>query len=223
MIFCLGVAKLSEDTESRVSPTSSGERRSDTRTATVFRPVLLETGDFAGFCLIRNLSETGMMGHVYTNLIENLLVTVQLSQDTKIAGTLIWCNEGQVGIRFDHTIDVSDMLAHLAAKVVNGRCNRAPRLHLYCKGYLAIDNRALTVEIIDVSQSGLKIIASYIRPGDEVVVEMSGLERRKATVRWTQEGVAGLNFVRPLSFEQMAKWAVAQQNGELPNLRTAQV
>ena len=35
------------------------ERRSEERTATVFRPILIETDQFAGFCVLRNLSPSG--------------------------------------------------------------------------------------------------------------------------------------------------------------------
>lgn len=203
--------------------TGSGERRSNTRTATVFRPVLIETLEFSGFCLVRNLSESGIMGHAYTNFAENQSVTIHFGQETKVEGTLVWSTEGRVGVRFDHTIDVDGVLAQLSAKSVNGKLNRPPRLQLRCEGKLIIGDRALTIEVRDVSQRGIKILASFIRPGDELYVEMSGLERRKAVVRWTQAGVAGLHFVSPLSFEQLANWAVAQQTGKLIELPAAQV
>ena len=202
----------------------SGERRSSTRTTTVFRPVLIETAEFSGFCLIRNLSETGIMGHVYTNFAENQSVTIHFGQTTRVEGTLVWCMDGRVGVRFDHTIDVDGVLAQLAAKSVNGRLNRPPRLQLRCEGKLIIGDRALTIEVQDVSQRGIKVLASFIRTGDELYVEMSGLERRKAIVRWTQAGVAGLHFVTPLSFEQLANWAVAQQTRkpfELPAMQVS--
>ena len=203
--------------------TDFGERRSNTRTTTVFRPVLIETAEFLGFCLIRNLSEVGIMGHVYTNFAENLPVRIHFSQETRIKGTLVWCTKERVGVRFDHAIDVDDVLTKLAAKSTNGRLNRPPRLQIQCAGKLIIGDRILTIEVQDVSQRGIKIHASFIRPGDELYVEMSGLERRKAVVRWTQAGIAGLHFMRPLSFEQLANWAVAQQTRKLFELRAARV
>lgn len=160
------------------------------------------------------------MGHVYTNFPENLSVTIHFGQETKVEGKLVWCVEGRVGVRFDYTIDVEGILTQLAAKSVNGKLSRPPRLQLRCEGKLIIGDRTMTIEVQDVSQRGIKIIASFIRPGDELYVEMSGLERRKAVVRWTQAGIAGLHFLRPLSFEQLANWAVAQQTGKLMDLRT---
>ena len=200
----------------------AAERRTNARTATIFRPVLIETAEFSGFCLVRNLSERGIMGHVYTDFAENLPVTIHFGQATKVSGILVWCADGRVGVRFSHAVDVDAILADLAAKVVNGKLNRAPRLQIRCLGKLVIGDRTLAIEVQDVSQRGIKISASFILPGDELYVEMSGIERRKAIVRWTKDGVAGLHFVRPLSFEQLANWVVDYQTGKFTEPRATQ-
>ena len=210
----------SGDNES--SEIEAAERRVNARTATVFRPVLIETAEFSSFCLVRNLSEMGIMGHVYTDLAENLPVTIHFGQATKVSGTLVWSAGGRVGVRFRHSVDVDGILAVLAAKIVNGKLNRAPRLRIRCHAKLGIGDRTLAIEVQDVSQRGIKITASFILPGDELYVEMSGIERRKAIVRWTKDGAAGLHFVRPLSFEQLANWVVDYQTGKIAELRGMQ-
>lgn len=191
------------------------DRRSASRTATVFRPVLIESDDFTGFCLVRNLSEWGMMGHAYTSFASNLSVTILFDPQISVSGTIQWCRDGRVGIRFDQAVDIDAILAQLAKPLVRGKINRAPRLGLQCDGELIIGDRSLSVEVQNVSQRGIKVRASFIRPGDEVYVMMRGLERRKAVVRWTQNGAAGLHFVRSLSFEQLARWVVEHQAGRL--------
>ena len=138
-------------------------------------------------------------------------VTLHFDTDVVVAGTLQWCKEGRIGVRFDQGLEVDAVLAQLARTIVRGRINRAPRLQLLCDGELIIGDRSLAIEVQDVSQRGIKARASFIRPGDEVYVEIDGLERRKAVVRWTQSGIAGLNFIRPLSFEELARWVVEQQ------------
>lgn len=203
-----------------VQEADTGDRRAQARTATVFKPVLMETDDFAGFCLIRNLSGTGLMGHAFADFPVNVLVTIHLGLHT-VKGTLVWCSEGRIGVQFDQIIDVNRTLAQLAAPVADGRLNRAPRLRLQCHGDLIIGDRTLRVEVKDVSQRGIKIVASFIRPGDELYVEIAGLERRKAVVRWTQGELAGLSFMSPLSFEQLASWAVLKQTEKLPTLCSA--
>ena len=186
--------------------------RSEERTATVFRPVLIEIDQFAGFCLVRNLSPHGMRGRVYTSFAEGLAITVQFSPEKVVGGTLVWCKDEHIGVEFDEPVDVARVLSDLAKKLVEGKINRAPRLQIECSAELTIGDRTLAVQLQDISQRGIKAAASFIRPGDEVQVSLVGLHR-KAIVRWTQGGTAGLNFVRPLSFEELAHWVIRQQSG----------
>lgn len=90
------------------------DRRDGSRTSTVFRPVLIETEDFAGFCLVRNLSPNGMMGQVYTRLADGTGVMVQFHPELTVAGSIVWSREGQVGVEFDTMIDVQAILKLVA-------------------------------------------------------------------------------------------------------------
>ena len=151
------------------------------------------------------------MGHIYTSFAEKQSVTLHFDPQLVVEGTLQWCREGRIGVRFDHPLDVNAVLARLARKVDRGMISRAPRLQLVCDGELIIGDRSLSIEVQDVSQRGIKARASFIRPGDEVYVQIDGLELRKAVVRWTQDGTAGLNFITTLSFEELARWVVEKQ------------
>lgn len=190
------------------------ERRSEARGATVFRPVLIETEDFAGFCLVRNLSSRGLRGKVYTTFAPRQPITVQFTCDELVRGTLIWCKDNHIGVTFDQPVDVPQVLANLAQKEIDGRINRSLRLPIQCTGELMIEGRAHGAEVQDISQRGLKVLTSFVRPGEELTVNLEGLERRKAIVRWSQAGMAGLNFLRPLSFGELAQWVVERQMGQ---------
>lgn len=197
------------------------ERRAESRTATVFRPVLLETAEFAGFCLVRNLSSNGMMGHVYTEFAAEQPVTLQFGPEIILPGTLLWCKDGRVGVQFDQELDVKAVLTRLGQKVVQGKINRAPRLPIQCKGELIIGDRILAFELQDISQRGIKLRTSFVQTGDEVRVQMEGFGRRNAVVRWARNGTAGLNFIQPLSFEELARWVVDRQAGRFPGIGSA--
>lgn len=194
-----------------------GDRRTADRTATVFRPVLIETEGFAGFCLLRNLSPNGMKGKVYTRFAEDMPVTVRFGQDIAVTGTIVWSLDGQVGVRFDGVLDVPFVLSSLAKREEGGKINRAPRLPIDCHAKLSVKDRTMPVEMIDISQKGTKVKASFVRPGDEVVIKMEGLDPRKAQVRWTQFDMAGLNFLTPLSFEKLAQWVIWMQSTAADN------
>ncbi len=187
------------------------ERRSEERGATVFRPVLIETEDFAGFCLVRNLSPRGLRGKVYTTFAPPQPITVQFTCAELVRGTLVWCKDGHVGVSFAQPIDVPRVLADLSQNEIDGRISRSLRLPIQCTGEFVIEGRTHRADVQDISQRGLKVLSSYVRPGEELTVVLEGLEKRKAIVRWSQAGMAGLNFLRPLSFCELAQWVVERQ------------
>jgi hypothetical protein len=132
-----------------------------------------------------------------------------------VEGSLIWCKNEHIGVQFDEPLDVAQVLSDLARPLVEGKLNRAPRLQMECTAELIIGERALRIKLQDISQRGIKVAASFIKPNDEVLVRVEGLER-KAIVRWTQGGTAGLNFIRPLGFEELAVWVIRQQSANRP-------
>ena len=191
----------------------STERRSSGRVATVFRPVLIDTEQLTSFCLVRNLSPFGLMGRVYTTLPHGTAISVRFHPALTAEGSVAWSKDGQLGIRFDQPIDVDGVLSDLVRKLPDGKVSRAPRLPIQCKAELGIADRTLVIELRDISQRGIKACASFVRPGDVVQVKIPGLEPRKAVVRWTRPELAGLHFVRPLSLDELAHWAIEQQAG----------
>lgn len=185
-------------------------RRSEDRAATMFRPILVEIGEFAGFCLVRNLSSGGLKGRIYAHFAPGQRAKVCFDGSRSFAGEVIWSAEGEIGIRFDVPIDVGEVLAELARPAKPGRASRAPRLPIDCRGELLIADRTLAIDVQDISQRGVKVRASFIRPGDEVTVHLPELDSHKAVVRWTVPGSAGLAFIRPIAFEALATWVIAR-------------
>jgi hypothetical protein len=188
--------------------------------------VLIETDSFAGFCLVRNLSPHGMRAKVYTAFSANEPLTLRFNSHVAVAGRLVWCDADHIGVKFDRAIDVSQVLSTLGSRQMDGRINRALRLPLQAPGELVIEDRTIAIELQDISQKGLKVTSSMlVRTGEEVRVRFQGMDPRKAIVRWSQSGSMGLNFVRPLSFDELAMWVVEQQMadsvGEVPAVDTA--
>jgi hypothetical protein len=170
--------------------------------------------EWAGFCLVRNLSPDGFMGQVYTQFPEASVIFIQFGADRIHKGAVVWCKGGQVGVQFNQAIDVEELLSHLGSKIVEGRVNRAPRLAMTCEAELKRGDHLSSLALQDISQRGLKAsTSSSVRVGDEVQVCLPDLEPRKAIVRWSKDGAIGLNFVRSLAFEELAHWVLQQQLG----------
>src|SRR5579864_6542524 len=115
---------MNDDRNSKHDTTSTGDRRAEHRTAPIYRPVLIETNEFSGFCLVRDLSPGGMMGQVYTQFAEQQPVTIWFHPDRGIAGTIAWSEGDHVGIRFTESIHVESVLSELSAEYVFGNVNR---------------------------------------------------------------------------------------------------
>ncbi len=188
------------------------DRRKESRTAAVYRSVLIETEDFTGFCLLRNLSCSGMMGVAYTQFAEGEAVNVQFVPGHVVSGTIIWSRGGRIGVEFDQEIDLVASLSNMGSQYIDTRVNRAPRLTIRCEGHAQIDGHVIDIQVQDISQRGIKAIIPSIAPGEEVTLHLPGMEARKAVVRWSQSDLAGLNFVRPIAFEALARWAIERQS-----------
>jgi hypothetical protein len=184
------------------------ERRSEPRGATVFRPVLIESRGMSNVCLVRNLSPSGMKARVYTELHVGDAVTVQFVSGAPVRGRVTWCQTEHAGVEFAEPINVADVLASTSQRAIDGKLNRAVRVPLGATCELTVDGRTLCEAISDISQRGLKALTSYLRDRDQVIVHLQSLGERRAVVRWTRPGMAGLNFLRPLSFDELAKLVV---------------
>ena len=190
----------------------SGNRRAEARATRLYRPALVELEGFAGFCLIRNLSLHGMMGQVYTNLTPEKAIVVHFNSENSARGTIAWSNDEQVGIYFVEEIDVDEIIHELGGKSKGNQVNRPPRLPINCTGEITVDGRIFSVDVEDISQRGAKVVGTILRPGDEIVIQLDGLETHKAVVRWSRFDTAGLNFIRPLALDELAKWAIWKQS-----------
>jgi len=185
-----------------------GEQRGENRTSTVFRPVLIEAEDFAGFCLVRNISPSGLMGEVYTSIAPDTSALLHFAPSTAFQGKIKWCKNGQVGIEFDELIDVSQVLSVIPGTTFDGKVIRAPRLAIQFDGEVIVEGRVIPIEVQNISQKGLSVRAQFLEPGEEVEVRLGGMRGRKATVRWTRRGLAGLSFITPIPFTELAQWAI---------------
>ncbi len=197
-----------ESEASQTDGQDTDDRRRDGRTTAVYRPVLLEAEGFTGFCLLRNLSPSGMMGVAYADFATGEVVSVQFMPGHVVSGKVAWSKEGKIGVQFDEEIDLAAALKNMGSTHVESQLNRAPRLPIQCDGEALLGDVRIKLEVKDISQRGIKAVIPTVRPGDEVTVMLPGMEPRKAVVRWSQLNVAGLNFIRPVGFEELARWAI---------------
>jgi hypothetical protein len=180
------------------------ERRSDERLIPLLKVAKLVGDSGERLMRVRNISAGGIMGEVGDPPSVGDHLAVELSSQ-KIPSTVVWIREGLVGIKFDQTVDLGELLA--GRKPRHGFRPRPPRLNVECKASVRLGKVYYTVNVHDISLGGMKVepIEEYC-VGKPVTVVVESLRPIKGEVRWFSDRRAGIVFDKPLEFEELAEW-----------------
>ncbi|MBA3835504.1 MAG: PilZ domain-containing protein [Sphingomonas sp.] len=153
---------------------------------------------------VRNITAGGLMAEIAEPPPVGEPVSVEMSSQ-RIPSSVTWTREGLIGIKFDQTVDLGELLA--GRKPRHGFRPRPPRLEVDCKASVRLGKVYYTVDIHDISLGGMKVepIEDYC-VGREVVVVVESLKPIKGEVRWYSDRRAGIVFKKPLEFEELAEW-----------------
>jgi hypothetical protein len=181
-----------------------GERRVDERLIPLLKVAKLISESGERLIRIRNISAGGLMAEVGDSLAIGEQVAVEMSSQ-KIPSSVVWIREGLIGIRFDQTVDLGELLA--GRKPRHGFRPRPPRLHVDCKASVRLGQTYYTVDVHDISLAGMKVepIEEYC-VGREVTIVIESLRPIKGEVRWYSDRLAGIIFKKPLEFDELAEW-----------------
>jgi hypothetical protein len=194
------------------APVAAAERRSGDRSKlSVYRSALICWDRFETLCLVRNLSAGGMMCRLHVPLPPGQRVWIEMRCGADLAGTVVWCRDGHVGVQFRAPIDVAALLRAEAGGSAGDRIQRSPRLQLSCAAWVSLGGMRREVRMLDISQGGAKLAADFLVRGEELVLLADGLEPRRATVQWTRAGQAGIGFIGALPLESLCRWALERQ------------
>lgn len=183
-------------------PTDS---RADDRVSALLPVGKLVADDWQDFCKIRNLSAGGLMADTTSRHEAGVPVIVELNSNQQMPGSIVWVRDTTVGIKFDQNVDLREILANRRPRI--GFRPRPARLDIHCSATVRIGGLYHKVEVRDISLGGIKI---YLEDrdcvGKDAVVTVESLRPVKGTIRWHDNGMAGLVFDRALSFEELAEW-----------------
>lgn len=185
------------------------ERRRSVRTATVFQLAKITSGGREELCMVRDVSPTGLKAEVYHSLDVGAAVAIELKTGHGLTGHVIWADHAFVGVHFDTAVPVQEMLAHCAFDDRLTRM-RPPRIELDLLATVTVYGVPLEVRVRNLSLAGLAVAADLALPRDEPCkITLPGLDARKAMVRWSREGEAGLQLDEPIDFAEFAAWRVS--------------
>jgi hypothetical protein len=193
------------------------ERRVDERIIPMLRVAKLTGASGEQLIRVRNVSAGGLMAEAAQPAAVGESVEVELSSQ-KIPGSVVWVREGTVGVKFDQTVDLGELLA--GRKPRHGFRPRPPRLEVSCRASLRVDKTYYTVDVHDISLGGMKVepIEEYCL-GRKVVVVVESLRPIRGEIRWYSDRKAGVVFDEPLEFAELAEWVGKRL--ELASLKAA--
>lgn len=193
------------------------ERRDDERLVPMLRVAKMITSVGEQLIRIRNISAGGLMGEISRLPTVGDQVCIELSSQ-KIPATVVWIRDGSVGLKFDQSLDLGELLA--GRKPRHGFRPRPPRLEVNCRASVRLGKLYYTVDVHDISLAGIKVepIDEYC-VGKDVVVVIESLRPIRGQVRWYSDRKAGIVFDTPLDFDELAEWVGKRL--ELASLKAA--
>lgn len=179
--------------------------RADARILALLPAAKIIADDWQDLCRVRNISAGGVMGEVTSPREAGVPIILELNSNQRIAGCLVWTRGTTVGIKFDQDVDLREILANRRPRI--GFRPRPSRLEVNCGATVKIDGLYYKVEVCDISLGGMKVaLGARQCLGKSVVVTIESLRPVKGTIRWYNEGSAGIVFDRPLGFQELAEW-----------------
>lgn len=195
-----------------LKPPSPPERREQTRHVTVLRVAKLQTPRSEELCLVRNISNGGLMAHIYSELGVGDPVTAEFKSGHSVSGKVTWRRDGLAGIQFDEPINAARVLADKYDYAPTTYQPRAPRVGLEARARVRVGSRYHSVTVSNISQAGARIRpAEAFEIGDKLVLMTHGLPAIAGSIRWRDADHAGIAFDVPIAFEVLARWVPAVQ------------
>ena len=181
------------------------DSRADDRLLALLPVAKLVTAEWQDLCRIRNISAGGVMAEITTPHEAGSPVRLELASGQEINGTIIWVRGTTVGIKFDHNVDLREVLANRRPRI--GFRPRPARLEIKCGATVKLGGLYHKVEVQDVSLGGIKVflpLKDCVRR--DVLVTVESLRPIKGTIRWQKDGMTGIVFHQPLGFSELAEW-----------------
>lgn len=157
-------------------------------------------------CEIRKISALGVtVGSDFAPALGDR-VAVELATGQRAAGKIAWTNRGEIGVRFDDSIDV---LALLNRKLVSQTPERRtmPRLEVRCLAHIKCGERLVPAMLRNISTRGLQLEGSELPAvGTYVSVFVEGLNMPAGEVVWRRDDLAGVEMFEELSWTSIIPW-----------------
>lgn len=157
-------------------------------------------------CEIRKISSLGVTvrSELATALGER--VSVELATGQRAPGRIAWSKRGELGVRFEDSIDV---IALLNRKLVSQTPERRtmPRLEVRCMAHVKCAQNFSPAMLRNISTRGLQLEGNELPPvGTYITLFIEGLNMPPGEVVWRHDNLAGVEVFEELSWTSIIPW-----------------
>jgi PilZ domain len=157
-------------------------------------------------CEIRKISALGVTVRSDLTMALGERVAVELATGQRAPGKIAWNNRGELGVRFEDSIDV---IALLNRKLVSQTPERRtmPRLEVRCLAHVKCGQHFSPAMLRNISTRGLQLEGSELPTvGTYVSVFVDGLNMPPGEVVWRHNNLAGIEIFEELSWTSIIPW-----------------
>lgn len=182
------------------------ERRKEARYTLILRAGVLEQNGKTSFCLVKNISTTGVQVKVYAQPELGADASLRVADEQPVTGRVAWIKGDVAGISLHDELDAATLL-RVQQKLRPNKRRAFPRLSIEAAALLRSRGRVIRAEVQDISSLGARVRASGDLAVDErTIVELADLPSIHAYVRWVDGEEAGLSFETPIPMQIIATW-----------------
>jgi len=172
----------------------------------IMRAGLLDQVGKPFFCLIKNVSSSGIQVKLYTSAAHTGKVVIRVADENPIEGQILWIRDGSAGISFDESIDSATFL-RLQQKLRPERRRAVPRVKATSYAALLVAGRTIQAVLRDVSYMGAKVTTSrWLEAGTSISIRLPDLPEMRGSVRWTEGSDSGIAFETPIPMHVISQW-----------------
>jgi hypothetical protein len=179
------------------------ELRDAQRFSLIIRPAKLvcESGEY--LCVVRDISATGAKLKLFHEPPPDSHVFLELANGERYAMERVWAADNHAGFRIAAPIDVEEFVVEPSPFP-----KRPIRLRLKRSGVIVAGMQISPVTLLDLSQRGGRIEAQcHLALDQRINLEVEGLERLPAKVRWRHGTRYGLVLEHTFRLDELARLA----------------
>jgi hypothetical protein len=182
------------------------ERRKESRYTLILRAGVLEQEGKTSFCLIKNISTTGVQLKAYSQVFLDRGALLRVGDEQPVTGSVAWTDGDIVGISLHEELDTATLL-RVQQKLRSNKRRAFRRMSVESSALLRTGGQVHRATVQDISSLGARVRGyARLRIGDRTIIELADLPSINAYVRWADGEDVGLAFETPVPIQIIANW-----------------